>query len=187
VYPRLGLAGPNKYAIPLCHPACATLPAEPSQPSTSWHLIPMGNDQSSQKIKQRQQHDAAASKPPKRRASSAAAALSSAFRVPSQSPYSPPPPPYSTAIASVSPLPPIPDGKQVVETNPFRMPSPQSPRRTKSHGAHVVPRLSQLLAGTGQVACLQSPQRWKKSPNANANATAVPRTKSPNSIPRSYR
>lgn len=106
----------------------------------------MGNHQSSQKNKRRESYHAA-SNPPKRRASSAP---SSAFRAPSHPPPSArlaPPPPYSTTDASASPLPPIPDGKQVVETNPFRMSSLQ-PRRTKSD-THVVPRRSQLLAGTG--------------------------------------
>ena len=103
----------------------------------------MGNDLSSQKNKQRESYYAA-SNPPKRRASSAP---SSAFRAPSHPPPPlPPPPPYSTTDAPASTLPPIPDGKQVVETNPFRMSSPQ-PRRTKSFGTHVVPRRSQLLAG----------------------------------------
>src|SRR5258706_6417055 len=120
-------------------------------PHVSWHLSPMGNDQSSQKNKHHEQYqyqlNHAASNPPKRRATSAAAA----FRAPSHPPPSPAPPPYSTTDVSTSPPPPIPDGKQMVETNPFRIQVPQSPRRTKSHGTHVVPRRSQLLAGTGHV------------------------------------
>ena len=124
-------------------------------PHVSWRLSPMGNDQSSQKNKHREQYQYklhnAASNPPRRRATSAAAAPSSAFRAPSHPPPSPAPPPYSTTDPSTSALPPIPDGKQMVETNPFRIPVPQSPRRTKSHGTHVVPRRSQLLAGTGHL------------------------------------
>ena len=112
----------------------------------------MGNDQSSQKNKQREHYQYqlhnAASNPPKRRASSAP---SNAFRPPSQPPPSPAPPPYTTTDVYASPIPPVPDGKQTVETNPFRTPVSQSPRRTKSHGTHVVPRRSQLLAGTGHV------------------------------------
>ena len=108
----------------------------------------MGNDQSSLKNKQRDHN--AASNPPKRRTSSAPS-NANAFRVPSQPPPAPAPPPYSTTDVSTPPLPPIPNGKQTVETNPFRMPVPQSPRRTKSHGTHIVPRRSQLLAGTEHV------------------------------------
>ena len=115
----------------------------------------MGNDQSSQKNKHRDQYQHqlhnAASNPPKRRATSAAATPSSALRAPSHLPPSPAPPPYSRTDASASPLPLIPDGTQMVETNPFRIPVPQSPRRTKSHGMHVVARRSQLLAGTGHL------------------------------------
>jgi len=120
----------------------------------SWLPGPsMGNDQSSQKNKQYEprqyeRHYAADDLLTRR---STSAASSSAFPAPPYSPPTAPPPPppqYLTRSAHAPPLPPN-DGQQTAETRTFRVPSLKSLRRARSHGAQVVPRRLQPLAGTG--------------------------------------